>query len=315
MTSTSAGRVYAALLSVQIMFAVQYVVAKVLLEAIPPGAWAAIRLLTGTSIFLAVYVAGVVGRRGSGEGREGGRGSAHGRVTPRDLALLAVFSFFGVVLNQICFIEGLARTTPSHSALINTTIPVATLLFAVLLGREPLRASSALGIGLAMAGVLLLLKVDRLEPRAEWFVGDLLTQVNAASFSLFLVISRDTIRRIGPIPATAGVFCFGSLGVALYGGSEAMRVDPAELDGVIWAIAIYIVLFPTVLSYFLNYWALARVESSRVALFVYLQPLIASALSVAFLGEPLTLRLFVSSALVFAGVLFASRVPVRAGSR
>ncbi|NNE43443.1 MAG: DMT family transporter, partial [Gemmatimonadetes bacterium] len=262
----------------------------VLLGAIAPGAWAYFRLTAAAAILLTVWVL----RRGAG-------------VAPGDLARLAGFAFFGVVLNQICFIEGLSRTTPAHSALINTTIPVLTILFAVVLGKERLRRATAMGILLAMAGVLVLLQLDDLEWRAEWFAGDLLTQLNAASFSFFLVISKDTIRRVGSFPSTVAILCFGSLGVALYGGRDAAAFDPAVFTPGLWAIAAYIVLFPTVFAYFLNYWALARVESSQVALFVYLQPILAATLSVMFLGEEITGRLLVSSGLVFLGVLFATR--------
>jgi drug/metabolite transporter (DMT)-like permease len=283
-------RVLGALVLVQVFFAVHYVVAKILLATVSADAWAALRVMSAAALLLAVFAV---------------RGGA--RVAPGDLLKLAGFSIFGVVLNQICFIEGLSRTTPAHSSLINTTIPVLTVLFAVLLGREKLRPSTAAGIVLAMSGVLVLLRVDNLQLRAEWFTGDLLTQLNAASFSFFLVISRNTIRRVGSLPATVGVLCFGSLGVAAYGGQSAAAVDPAGLSPSLWIIAVYVVLGPTVLAYFLNYWALSRVESSHVALFVYLQPILASALSVVWLGEVITGRLIVSSALVFLGVLFATR--------
>lgn len=283
-------RVLAALVLVQVFFAVHYVVAKILLATIPPDAWAAIRVTAAAAVLLVVFVA---------------RGGA--RIAPRDLLKLAGFSVFGVMLNQICFLEGLSRTTPAHSALINTTIPVATVAFAVLLGREKLRAATAAGIVLAMSGVLVLLQVEHLELRAEWLQGDLLTQLNAASFAFFLVISRNTIRRVGSFPSTVAVLCFGSIGVSLYGGSSAAAVDPGALTPALWAIAAYIVIGPTVLAYFLNYWALMRVESSHVALFVYLQPILASALSVVWLGEVITARLIVSSCLVFLGVLFATR--------
>ena len=46
-------------------------------------------------------------------------------------------------------------------------------------------------------------------------------------------------------------------------------------------------MFPTALAYLLSLWALARVESSKVAFFIYLQPLIAASLSFAILGERL----------------------------
>jgi drug/metabolite transporter (DMT)-like permease len=290
-----AGRgVWVALIAVQVMFAVHYLAAKVILAQVPASAWATLRLVAGAAVFLTIYAAS-------------GRRRRAAPVPGRDLLRLAGLSVFGVILNQICFTEGLARTTPSHSALINTTIPVATVAFAVLLGRESVGRRGLLGIALALAGVLVLLRVDRLELRAEWFRGDLLTQLNAASFALFLVLSRDTIRRVGPTAATAGVLSFGSIGVALYGGADAARVEYGSLSPLLGALALYVVVFPTVLAYFLNYWALTRVESSKVALFVYLQPVIASALSVALLGEVLGPRLVVSSALVFLGVFFAVR--------
>jgi len=72
----------------------------------------------------------------------------------------------------------------------------------------------------------------------------------------------------------------------------------------------WIVLFATVINYLLNYYALARVESSTVALFVYLQPVLATLLSVALGRETITLHFAASAALVFAGVFLVARAPV-----
>jgi drug/metabolite transporter (DMT)-like permease len=137
-------------------------------------------------------------------------------------------------------------------------------------------------------------------------LGDLLTQANAASFGLFLVISKKVIHRVGATTATAAIFCFGAFGISLYGASTVASLDFAAVPPRIWGIAAFIIVFPTVLTYFLNYWALARVESSLVALFIYLQPLLATALSAVFLDEPITPRLILSSFFVFAGVFLAT---------
>ena len=40
-------------------------------------------------------------------------------TTCHDLAAIALFSIFGVVVNQVCFVEGLSRTATPHSS-INT---------------------------------------------------------------------------------------------------------------------------------------------------------------------------------------------------
>jgi drug/metabolite transporter (DMT)-like permease len=292
-----AGRrdVVAALVAVQVMFAVHYVAAKALLASIPAPAWAALRVLAGAALFLALCVA---------------RGAR--RVRLRDHRDLAALALLGIVINQISFTEGLQRTTASHSALINTTIPVATLLFAMLLGRERPRPAGLAGIAVATGGVLVLLRVDDARWGAEWVAGDLLTLLNAASFSLFLVLSRDAVRRLGATTATAGFLCWGALFVALYGGRDVVRLDPAVFDARVLALAAYIVVFATVGTYLVNSWALARVESSQVALFIYLQPVLAAALAVACLGERMTGRLAASGALVFAGVLLASLPAARA---
>ncbi len=288
-------KVLAALLVVQIVFAVHYLAAKVLLQDIPPRAWAVMRILPAAAIFCVFAL-----RRGIP------------RLTTKDLGELALQSLFGVVLNQVLFIEGLARTTPAHSALINTTIPIATLLLAFALGRESLRPLRALGIACALVGVLVLLRVDHLELRAEWFRGDVLTMLNALSFGLFLVLSKPTATRLGPIVAVAGTLAFGSLGIALLGAGELSGVDLAAVPPRTWWIAGFIVLGPTVATYLLNAWALTRIDSSQVAVFVYLQPVIAASLSASLLGEAITLRLVVSAALIFAGLFFATRPSKRA---
>jgi drug/metabolite transporter (DMT)-like permease len=276
--------------AVQVFFAIHYVVAKLVLAVISAPAWAALRVGAGAVAFLGLYVV-----RGPRE------------VSAKEHAHLALLGLFGVVVNQVCFIEGLARTTPSHSALIITTTPVLTVLFGLVLGRERPHPNALVAIGLALVGVLVLLRVERLELRAEWVRGDLLTQTNAASFALFLVLSKDVVRRLGPTAATTGLLCWGGLGTALYGGPALAHFDPRVLTPRILGLAAYIVIFPTVLAYLLNAWALARVDSSQVALFVYLQPVLASTLSVIVLGEPVTSRLVVASIFVFLGVLFASR--------
>ena len=71
--------------------------------------------------------------------------------------------------------------------------------------------------------------------------------------------------------------------------------------------AMVVLLVPTVLAYYLNAWALSRVPPSTVAVYIYLQPLIAFALAPIMLGESFGLRAVVASLLIFAGVLIVTR--------
>ena len=74
----------------------------------------------------------------------------------------------------------------------------------------------------------------------------------------------------------------------------------------IWALIVYIAIGATASPYLLNAWALARVNPSTVAVYVYLQPLIGFLLAVIFLGENIDLKFIVAASLVFTGVFLAT---------
>jgi drug/metabolite transporter (DMT)-like permease len=284
--------VVTALLAVQLFFGLHYLAAKLVLAEIPPRAWAAIRISAAALILLAI--ARLAGRR---------------LPTARaDLRRLAVYALFGVVINQLCFVEGLKRTTPTHSALINTSIPVFSLVFAVLAGRERISGRKLLAVAVALTGVLLVIwPFGRASFSSQTLAGDLLTLVNSMSFSLFLVISRDLLVRADPLAATAVLMGFGALGILAVAWPALLAFDPAPVSAGAWGLAAFVIVFATVLTYVLNYWALARVPSSLVALFVYVQPVIASTLSAALFGERPGPPVLVGAVLIFGGVFLALR--------
>jgi drug/metabolite transporter (DMT)-like permease len=71
-------------------------------------------------------------------------------------------------------------------------------------------------------------------------------------------------------------------------------------------LVLYIAIGATASPYLLNAWALARVNPSTVAVYVYLQPLIGFLLAVIFLGENIDLKFVVAASLVFVGVFLAT---------
>ncbi|UCF69343.1 MAG: DMT family transporter [Acidobacteriota bacterium] len=286
-------RVYGALVLVQVFFGLHYLAAKRLLVEIHPQAWALMRVAAAAGLLL--LLARLAGRRWPRRGA--------------DYARLAWFSLFGVVINQICFVEGLSRTTPTHSAIINTMIPVLTLSIAVLLRREALTGWKIVALVLALAGALLVVNPQRAAEHPASVAGDLITLVNATSFSFFLVISKRLLTRTDPLVATALLFAFGTLGVGAVGAGELLAIEPRAISPLVWWLALFIVVFPTAGAYLLNYWALARVDSSMVALFIYLQPVLAAALSALVFGERPGADVLAGAALIFAGVFLAVRRP------
>jgi drug/metabolite transporter (DMT)-like permease len=284
---TDAWRVAAALLAIQLLFGLHYPLAKLLLLEISPRAWALVRVGAAALLLLAAML---VWRR----------------PFPRDRAVwarLALYSVFGVVINQLCFVEGLARTSASHSAVLNTTIPVWTLLFAVLLGGERLRARQLLPFGLALAGITLVLGQEASAGTARW--GDLLTLVNALSYGLFLALSKRVLDATNTLAATTLLFLFGGLGLLAPCLPALLALEPAQVSAWSWGLGLFIVVFPTVGAYLLTFWALARAESTVVAFFVFLQPVIAGTLAWVLLGERPDREFLLGALLIFVAVWLA----------
>ncbi|MBL8751936.1 MAG: DMT family transporter [Planctomycetes bacterium] len=289
----SALRVHSALLLVSLLFGANYPFTKQLLATVPVGAWVVFRIAAAAVLMLPL--AAWLGR-------------GHPWPRSRHWPLLALASLLGLVGNQVLFTEGLARTTPEHSAVVNACIPMWTLLAAAALGQERLGLGRIAAIVSALAGVSWLLGVDRIlfagaSDAGASLVGDLLTMANGMSFALHLVLLRQVGKGLSPWHTTALMFAFGTPMVACYGGTS---IDAAAIDAVLtppaaW-FALYGIVGCTVVSYLLNTWALRHTHSSQVALYINVQPLVAAAVN-AGMGAGLPgHRFFVAFALVAFGL-------------
>jgi drug/metabolite transporter (DMT)-like permease len=289
---SSPAAVRAALITVQVLFGINYLLSKNIVTVMSPAAWASLRTLAA---FVIVAGLALFGRRRFPRGR--------------DLALLAVAALFGVILNQALFLEGLSRTTVGRSALICSQIPTFVLFFSLVSGQERLSLRKGLGFLCGITGVAVLLEADRFTFAAATLQGDLLTVANAASFALFIVLGRRIMERHDPLAATAVVFFFGAVGMSLYGGPALLATDLAALGTATWASMVYVVVGATVVTYFLNLWAIKRAVATRVALYIFLQPVIAATLGVALRGEEITPRFLVATLLVFAALFLRDGRP------
>ena len=277
--------VHAALAGAQVGFSLFPIFGKLALATIPPLPFAAFRVTAAAVLLEAI-------RR------------AHGGETIRreHRARLILYALLGVSFNQILFISGLALTSAIHTTILTATIPVFTLAGAVLLRHESLTARASAGILLAGAGALALLNVHRFEWANGSFRGDLLLIANSISYSLYLVLSRRGLADYRAPAFTAAVFRYGAVLIVLAAIPDLRRFSFARTPPLAWACLAAVILLCTVIPYLLNSWALARTHASQVAFYVFLQPLIATALAIPILGESLTAKTLVAGALIFAGL-------------
>jgi drug/metabolite transporter (DMT)-like permease len=220
----------------------------------------------------------------------------------RDFAWLTLCSMTGVIGNQFLFVKGLSLTTAINATLLGTTIPVFALFASIIFGYDSLSLKRIAGIAVAITGVVYLINPQRADFTAQTTIGNLLILSNSFLYGVYIVISKDLFERYGALNVITWIFLVGAV-VTLPVGAYTLGGEHLEAMGMsIWLAVLFIILFPTVGAYYLNAWALTRVSPSVVAVYIYLQPLIAFGLAPLLLGEKWNSRTAVAALLIFAGV-------------
>lgn len=290
MTSTapSPRLVLAALITVQVLFGINYIVSKIVVTAFPPLVWASIRIIISTAVMFAF--AFLSGRKHPTDGK-------------KFFLPLIVFALLGTIINQAAFLVGLSYTTATNSAILNTLIPVFTLLVVTLRGQEPLTTKRALGFFCALAGVLVLRKVENLSLSDKTVLGDALMVLNCFSYALCLSYSKKFLTEHDPIWSTTYMFAYGSIGLTLLAIPQYMTIEWPQMTPSLWAASFFAVIGATLMTYFLNFWALAHARSSHVALFIYVQPVITAVIAWVWLGDAVTVRSMLATLFIFIGMV------------
>lgn len=280
-----------ALLAVQILFGIWPLFGKFVLRSMSPVSLVSCRL-TGAAIALALL---------------------QRRLTPlfkmpaKDIALLVLCSMMGVVGNQLLFVKGLSMTTVINSTLLSTTIPVFALFVSILFGYDKLSPRRVFGIALAGLGVLYLVNPARADLSSQTTAGNLLIVCNSLLYASYIVISKDLFERYGALNVITWIFLVGSVVTIPLGIYSFRQENLGAISTSVWLAVAFIIIFPTVGAYYLNAWALTKVPPSTVAVYIYLQPLIAFGLAPIFLGEEWSWRTIIAAILIFAGVAVVTK--------
>ena len=289
---------YLALILVQVMFASLAVFGRLVLPVVPPGLLVTIRIFGAAVTLLAVNAV---------------RGGPWIRDR-RALGRMALAGWLGLTANQSLFLFGLKHTTAVNATILVTTVPVFTVLGSLLFGLERPSPLKLGGIALAGLGAIYLVGPERLTLEPGVALGNLLILLGMLCYAGYFILSKPLVARHDPITVSTYVMLFAAIGVLPIGLPALAAANVHGVSSTVWWLVGYIVLFPTIGTYFLNLWALRRVSSNTVASFIYLQPLFAALSAPLVLGESISRRTAVAGAAIFLGlglVLHAERVQHR----
>ncbi len=279
--------VHAALITVALLFTANYIVAKLGMREFHPLTFAWLRV-AGSAVIL-----WFIARRDP---------------LPREDSLRVLFfSILAVVINQTMFLSGLAFTTVQVAAILVTSIPVFALGLAIALGRERASATRVGGIALACAGALLVVGGEGFSGTARSLLGAAMILINCFAYALYLVLSKPDMARLSARSVVARMFLVGTVLLLPICALPMWRERWTSISAGAWVALAVVVLGPTVAAYLLQAWALRHTDSSSVAAYTYVQPVLATLLGAMIFGERVRAIVAVAAVMIFAGVWLAGR--------
>jgi drug/metabolite transporter (DMT)-like permease len=230
------------------------------------------------------------------------------RVDRRDVPYLILLGAIFFTIFPVTFNTSLRLTEASRGAMMLATMPLWSVLLARVATGEHLNIRQTCGVLLTFAGVGVVLA-----ERGLTFVGtnlslagDALMLVTALCGAVYGVLAKRMLTRYKALTVTAYAMVLGTLLLVPaafvedpFSALERMRTETVML-------VLFLGIFGGAIGYFLWTFALTRLSPTQVAVYVNLNPMIATLLGVTLLAEKLTGIFVVGLAAVLAGVLLVN---------
>ena len=147
--------------------------------------------------------------------------------------------------------------------------------------------------------------MSKLQFTSNSFIGDLLVFLGALCFALYLSFGKKFLQKYDNLWVTSYMFIISGLFMMIINIPKLVDFNFPQMDGVFIVSVIFTILGATLLTYVLNNLVLKHVSPAQIALFIYLQPIVAGLFGVYFLGEDISLRTLICFLLILSGVIIS----------
>lgn len=231
------------------------------------------------------------------------------KVDRKDLPRIALASLLGLFGPQVTFLVGITMSTSIDTAILGTLGPVFTMVFAFFFLGEPITGKKAGGVAVSLAGVLFLIfnSVHGGGASATTPLGFVMLLLNSISFSLYLGIFRPLIAKYSVVTFMKWSFLFSLVLALPFAGKGLVTTDYAAVPPlVLWEIG-YLIVFATVIAYFLIPYGQKFIRPTLVSMYNYLSPMVTTVVSIWTGLDTLTWQKVLAAAVIVSGVVLVSR--------
>lgn len=232
------------------------------------------------------------------------------KIEKKDRLTILKCGLFGMGFNIAAFITGLDYSTPVNSSILIIIVPIFVVILSYFIFKNKINFSKIVGIFLGFIGAMALIinadtnsSIGRNIP-----LGNFLFIINSISYAYYLIIVKPMAEKYDLITLFKWLFLIGLIFNFPLGINQFLEVDwnNLPLNEAVFPM-LYVVICTTFMTYFLNGYALTRLTSSEVAVFVYLQPIIGVAFALFSKSDTLSFTIIIASVLIFSGLYLTTK--------
>lgn len=231
------------------------------------------------------------------------------KVDTKDFVKIFAAAFLGYFVTQLTFLVAIPNVTPMHCSIISAMSPIYTMFIAAIVLKEPLSWQKAIGVAVSLCGILFLILNNTGGSGASEssLSGLLLMFLNSLSFSLYLGIFKPVIQKYSVVTFMKWIFLFSAIMSLPMSFREVFSLSWIRIPAIqMWELG-YLIVFATFISYFLIPMGQKTIRPTLVSMYSYIQPIIATVISIIIGMDILTWQKILAAAMVFAGVFIVSR--------
>ena len=231
------------------------------------------------------------------------------KVDKGDYIKILAASFLGFFLTQLTFLKAIPDITPMHCSIISALTPIYTMFIAAVVLKEPITLKKGGGVLLSLFGILFLIMNNAHSGGAaeSKLQGILLMILNGLSFALYLGIFRPVIMKYSVVTFMKWIFLFSVMMSLPFSFREVFSFNWIHIPKVQLLELGFLVLLATFVCYFLIPVGQKRIRPTLVSMYSYVQPIIATVISICIGMDTVTWQKVLAAAMVFAGVFVVSR--------
>ena len=203
------------------------------------------------------------------------------KTTRREKITLFLLGAIGLYGFMFFYLIGVSKTTPVSSSLFSSLQPIWVFILSVIFLRERITAMKVIGIVIGLGGALLCIMTQKSDDLAsDAFTGNMLCLLSSIAYAAYLIISNIVLGKVSSLNMLRYSFlgaAVSSLIVMAFTGFHGHLFSHFEWQP--FLILMFVLIFPTTISYLLIPIGLKYLSTTLVALYGYIILIVATIVS------------------------------------